>query len=55
MLRDVELYDLYCSRNIRLVIKSRGNAWVGHVTRIVEEEKKVQGFGKPEGKNSLKI
>jgi len=37
MLRDVELYDSYSSIYIILVIKSRGMAWAGHVTRSVEE------------------
>jgi len=41
MLRDLEVQDLHWSRNIRLVIKSRGMAWAGHVTRVVEEEKRV--------------
>jgi hypothetical protein len=41
MLRDVELYDLYSSSDIKLVIKSSGMAWAGHVTHFVEEDKTV--------------
>jgi hypothetical protein len=47
------LYDLYCSRNVFLVIKSRRLKCVGHVARMVEIG--AYGFlvGKPEGKRRL--
>ena len=46
-----ELTDLYCSPSIFQVIKSRIMRWAGHVARMREQEKCMQGFGgKPEGK-----
>jgi hypothetical protein len=35
-LHNEEIYDLYCSRNIIRVIKSRRIKWVLHVARIGE-------------------
>ena len=40
-----ELNDLCCSPNIVRVIKSRRMRWVGHVTRMGGEEKRIQDFG----------
>ena len=39
-----ELNDLYSSRNIIWVFKSRRMRCTGHVARMVEEER-IQGFG----------
>jgi len=46
-LRNEELNDLYCSRNIIGVIKSRRMRWVGHVAHGEGrgEERRIQGFG----------
>jgi hypothetical protein len=40
-----ELNNLYSSPNIVRVIKSRRKRWAGHVARMGEEERCVQGFG----------
>ena len=40
-----ELNDLYCSPNIVRGIKSRRMRWAGHVARMGEGERGVQGFG----------
>ena len=40
-----ELNDLYSSRNIIRVIKSRRMRWAGHVARISAEETCIHGFG----------
>jgi hypothetical protein len=39
-----ELNDLYCSPNIVPVIKSRRMRWPGHVARIGEGKRCIQGF-----------
>ena len=44
-LHNEELNDLYFSPNIVRVIKSRRMRWAGHVARIWEGERCVQGFG----------
>ena len=44
-LHNVELNDLYCSRNTVRFIKSRRLRWAGHVARMGGEEMCVQGFG----------
>jgi len=33
-LQDEELYDMYCSPNVTLVIKSKRMRWAGHEARI---------------------
>ena len=44
-LHNEELDDLYSSRNIVRVIKSRRMRWAGHVARMGEErEKNVMGW-----------
>jgi len=40
-----ELNDLYCSPNMVRVIKSRRMRWLGHVARMGEEERRIQGSG----------
>ena len=40
-----ELNDLYSSPNIVRVIKSRRLNWAGHVERMGEEKRRIQGFG----------
>jgi hypothetical protein len=40
-----ELIDLYCSPTIVRVIKSRRMRWVGHVARMGERRKCIQGIG----------
>ena len=44
-LHNEELNDLYLSPNIFRVIKSRRKRLAGHVARMGEEERRVQGFG----------
>ena len=39
------LNDLDSSSNIVRVIKSRRVRWAGHVARIGERERRIQGFG----------
>jgi hypothetical protein len=53
-LHNDEFHNLYSSRNIARVIKSRRMGWVGHVARM-EEGRGVRTFlvGKPEGKRPL--
>jgi hypothetical protein len=41
-----ELNDQCFSPNIIRAIKSRGIRWAGHVARMEEEERYIQGFGK---------
>ena len=53
-LHNKELNDLYSSRNIVRVIKSRIMRWAGHVARIGEERWVNRVFlGKPEGRRPL--
>jgi hypothetical protein len=40
-----ELHNLYSSPYIIRQIKSRRRRWAGHVARMGEGEKRVQGFG----------
>jgi hypothetical protein len=44
-LHNEELNDLYSSRNIIRVIKSRRMSWARHVARMGGGEKCIQGFG----------
>ena len=44
-LHNEELNDLYSSPSIVQVIKSRKMRWVGHVARMGEEERCIQGCG----------
>jgi hypothetical protein len=44
-LRNDELHSLYSSHNIVRVIKSRRMKWAGHVARMGEGERCLQGFG----------
>ena len=48
-----ELNDLYSSRNIVQVIKSRRMGWVGHVAHMCEGGVYRVLVGKPEGKRPL--
>ena len=48
-----ELNDLYSSRNIVRVIKSRRMRWAGHVARMGEDRGYRILVGKPEGKRPL--
>jgi hypothetical protein len=43
-LHNKELYALYSSPNIIRVIKSRRLKWAGHVARMGEDERCIQGF-----------
>jgi hypothetical protein len=53
-LHNEEHYDLYCSPNIILVIKSRRMRWTGHVAGKRERKDAYRVLvGKPEGKRSL--
>jgi len=55
-LRNEELHNLYASKNIIGMIKSRRIRWAGHVTRMVEIRKAYNILvGKPEGKRPLEI
>jgi hypothetical protein len=50
-LHNEELYDLYCSPNIR-VIRSRRMIWPGHVARVGDRRGAYSVLvGGPEGKN----
>jgi len=54
-LHNEELNDLYCSRNIVRVIKSRRMRWAGHVARMGERRGVYRVLaGKPEGKRQLR-
>jgi len=44
-LHNEELSDLYCSPNSFRVIIQRRLRWAGHVARMGEKERFVQGFG----------
>jgi hypothetical protein len=53
-LHNEELNDLYCSRNIVRVTKSRMMRWVGHVARMGRGKVCTRVLvGKPEGKRPL--
>jgi hypothetical protein len=53
-LHNEELNDLYSSRNIVRVVKSRRMRWAGHVARMGEDRGVYRGLvGKPEGKRPL--
>jgi len=53
-LHNEELNDLYCSRNIVRVIKSRRTRWARHVARMGERRGVYRVLtGKPEGKRPL--
>jgi hypothetical protein len=51
-LHNEELYDLYCSPDIVLVIKSRRMRWTGHVARTGGGVYRVL-VGNPKGKRPL--
>jgi hypothetical protein len=53
-LHNEELQNLYSSRNIIIMIKSRRMRWAGHVARL-GETRNAYGIlvGKPEGKKPL--
>jgi hypothetical protein len=54
ILHNEELYDLYSSRNIIRIIKSRGMRWSGHVARMGEQRNVYRILlGNPEGKRPL--
>jgi len=44
-LHNEQLNDLHSSPNIVRVIKSRIMRWAGHVARMVEGRRRIQGFG----------
>ena len=44
ILNNEDLNDLYPSPNIFRVIKSRRKRLAGHVARMAEEERRIQGF-----------
>jgi hypothetical protein len=44
-LHNEDVYDLYSSPNVIWVIKSRRIRCAGHVARMREQEKCIQGFG----------
>jgi len=49
-----DLRDLYCSRSIVRVIKSKRIRWTGHVARFGERRGVCRNFvGKPEGNRKL--
>jgi hypothetical protein len=48
-----EFHDLYCEQNVIRVNKSKRMRWVGHVARIAEEERCIQGLGGNDGKRPL--
>jgi transcription termination factor 2 len=53
-LHNKELYALYSSANIILVIKSRRLRWAGHVARMEERRGAYRALvGKPEGRRPL--
>ena len=53
-LHNEELNDLYCSRNIVRVIKTRRMRWAGHVARMGKGRGIYRVLvGKPEGKRPL--
>jgi hypothetical protein len=53
-LHNGELFDLYCSPNIILVIKSRRVRWAGHVAHMGKRRDAYRALvGKREGKRQL--
>jgi len=53
-LHNKELNDLYCSRNIVLVYKSKRMRWAGHVARMGDWRVVYRVLvGRPEGKRLL--
>ena len=44
-LHNEELYDLYSTTNIIRVTKSRLMRWAGHVARIGDKKRCIQGLG----------
>jgi hypothetical protein len=53
-LHNDDLHDLYSSRNIVRVIKSRRMRWAGHVARMGERKGAYRILiGRPEGKRTL--
>jgi hypothetical protein len=53
-LHNKELYALYSSPNIILVIKSRRQRWAGHVARMGERRGAYRALvGKPKGRRPL--
>jgi len=54
IIRNGEVYKLYSSPNIILVIKSRRMRWAGHVERLWEMRDAYKVLvGRPEGRNHL--
>jgi hypothetical protein len=54
-LHNEELHDLYSSRSIIRIIKSRRMRWAGHAARMREERNGYRFLvGKPEGKRPLR-
>jgi hypothetical protein len=47
------LYELYCSQNFILIMKSRGMRWVGKVERMRGRNLYGVLLGKHEGKRTL--
>jgi hypothetical protein len=55
-LHDEELYDMYCSPNVILVIKSRRMRWAGHVARIGDGKGACRILvGRSDGKRPLEM
>jgi hypothetical protein len=53
-LHNEELHNLYCSRSIIRIIKSRRMGWTRHVARMGEKRNACKILvGKPEGKKPL--
>jgi hypothetical protein len=53
-LHNEELHNLYSSRSIIRIIKSRRMRWTGHVARMGEKRNMYRLFvGKPEGRRPL--
>jgi hypothetical protein len=54
-LYNVELCNLYSSRNIIRMIKARGMGWAGHAARMEDEEEEKEEVVEEEEKNAYKI
>jgi hypothetical protein len=52
-LHNEELHNLYSSRSIIRMIKSRRMRWTGHVARMGEKRNAYRAVGNPEGKRPL--